>query len=168
MPPSPRAALCPVTPEEPVPDPDTDPHPAPYPERRSGSNLTVSVTLPGDPRSAAIARGVVTTALRAHGLAAYTWPAAHVVSELVAVNATLTPQKDLYLSLRHRGDALRLLVWDQHPEHADPDVAVLCARRRRRALWLLTAVVDDWGGEWGACRALPPHRGTKTWVVMPR
>ncbi|MFC9246783.1 hypothetical protein ACFT7S_23155 [Streptomyces sp. NPDC057136] len=65
-------------------------------------------------------RAVVTAALHAHGLASYTWPAAQIASELVAVNATLTPQKDLYLSLRHRDDALRLLVWDQHPDHAGP------------------------------------------------
>ncbi|MFD3655099.1 ATP-binding protein [Streptomyces sp. NPDC058620] len=165
MPPSPRAALCPV-PEEPSPDPR--PYPAPYPKRRSGNRLALSLTLPGDPRSAAIARAVVTAALHAHGLASFTWPAAHIASELVAVNATFTPQKDLYLSLRHRDDALRLLVWDQHPEHAGPGAAELCAQRRRRALWLLTAVVDDWGGEWGVCDALPPQRGFKSVVVLPR
>ncbi|WP_328905565.1 ATP-binding protein [Streptomyces sp. NBC_00234] len=175
MPPSPRAALCPVT-QEPVPDLDPDPdpdpeqapRPAPYPRRRSGGRLALSLTLPGDPRSAAVARGVVTTALRAYGLASYTWPAALLASELVALNATLTPQRDLYLSLRHRDDALRLLVWDQHPDHACPGAAALCAQRRRRGLWLLAAVVDDWGGDWGVCDALPPQRGYKSWVVLPR
>ncbi|MFE7045181.1 hypothetical protein ACFU9X_38920 [Streptomyces atratus] len=36
------------------------------------------------------------------------------------------------------------------------------------ALRLLTAVVDDWGGEWGVCRVLAPHRGHKSCVVMSR
>ncbi|MFJ7496969.1 hypothetical protein ACIQZB_38700 [Streptomyces sp. NPDC097727] len=111
---------------------------------------------------------MVTVALPAYGLASSTRPAAQPASELVAVNATFTPQKDLCLCLCRRDDALRLFVRDQHTDHAGPGAAELCAQRCRRALRLLTAVGDDWGGEWGVCRALAPHRGHKSWVVVPR
>lgn len=162
MPPASRATLCPVTGQEPAPSL------APYPHRRSGARLAVSLTLPGDHRSPAIARGAVTAALRAHGLAAYLWPTVLVAAELVAVTATLTPGRDLYLSLRHRDDALRLLVWDQHPHHPAPVTAARCEARRRRALWLLAAVVDDWGGTWGVTDARPPQHGTNSWATFPR
>ena len=39
---------------------------------------------------------------------------------------------------------------------------------RRRALWLLTAVVDVWGGNWGVREARLPRGGTKSWVFPPR
>jgi hypothetical protein len=163
MPQPPRATLCPA-----IREVDTAPGPSPYPHRRSGAGLAVSLTLPGDPRSPAIARRVVTAALHAHGLATYLWPAVLLAAELTAVTATLTPGRDLYLSLRHRNDALRLVLWDQHPSHVDPDTLALCEGRRRRALWLLAAVVDDWGGEWGLGEARPPHQGTKSWALLPR
>ncbi|MEU4263770.1 ATP-binding protein [Streptomyces argenteolus] len=150
----PRTVLCPVA-ETAAP----------------GSGLprvAVSLTLPGAHRSSAIARGAVTAALRAHGLTAYLWPAVFVAAELVAVTVSLTPGRDLYLSLRHRDDVLRLLVWDQHPHHPAPAAEAPCEGRRRRALWLVAAVVDDWGGEWGTCAAPPPQRGTKSWVTLPR
>ncbi|MFD0338861.1 ATP-binding protein [Streptomyces sp. NPDC127117] len=133
-----------------------------------GRGVSLSFTLPGDARSAFIGRTVVATALEAHGLAPYVWPATHAVGELVAVTAGMSPGKELYVSLRHRDDAVRLLVWDQHPHHAEPDLATLCETRRRRALWLLAAVVDDWGGEWGCGEAEPPQRGIKSWVELPR
>ncbi|MEU2246470.1 hypothetical protein [Streptomyces sp. NPDC019224] len=90
------------------------------------------------------------------------------MNELVAVAARLSPGRELYVSLRHREEAVRLLVWDQHPHHVEPDTAALCEVRRRRALWLLAAVVDDWGGEWGSREAPQPVRGFKTWVTLPR
>ncbi|MEE1771464.1 ATP-binding protein [Streptomyces sp. JV185] len=124
--------------------------------------------MPGDVRSAFIGRTVVGAALEAHGLAPYVWPATHAVDELVAVTARMSPGKELYVSLRQRDDAVRLLVWDQHPHHTEPDLAALCETRRRRALWLLAAVVDDWGGEWGSGEAKSPQRGTKSWVQLPR
>ncbi|WPW33785.1 hypothetical protein P6B95_29385 [Streptomyces atratus] len=37
-----------------------------------------------------------------------------------------------------------------------------------RALWLLAAVAGDWGGEWGAREAGPPHQGAKSLMVVPR
>lgn len=128
----------------------------------------MSFTLPGDLRSAFIGRTAVAAALEAHGLTPYVWPVTHAVGELLAVTARMSPGKEIYVSLRHRDDAVRLLVWDQHPHHAEPGLAALCEARRRRALWLLAAVVDDWGGEWGACEANSPQCGTKSWVRLPR
>ncbi|MBM7437341.1 ATP-binding protein [Streptomyces sp. HB132] len=115
-----------------------------------------------------VGRHAVTAALSTYGLRSHGWPAALAVTELIAVNAALTPGRELYLSLRHRDGALRLVLWDQHPRHADPDTLALCDVRRRRALWLLAAVVDDWGGDWGTCEARSPHQGTKSWAVLPQ
>ncbi|MFD7624010.1 ATP-binding protein [Streptomyces sp. NPDC059802] len=179
---SPTAALCPAAAETRMPVPFTHsyPHPAlrthsqshprPYlrPKGRSGRGLGLSFTLPGDVRSAFIGRTAVAAALEAHGLAPYVWPATHAVDELVAVTVRMSPGKELYVSLRQRDDAVRLLVWDQHPQHTAPDLATLCETRRRRALWLLAAVVDDWGGEWGVSEASAPQRGIKSWVMLPR
>ncbi|MFG2592247.1 ATP-binding protein [Streptomyces sp. NPDC048438] len=149
-PPPQRAALCPAR----------GPRPAP--------GLVLSLTLPGDPRSAAVGRHAVAASLPRYGLHSFAWPVTLAVTELIAVNAALTPGRELYLSLRHRDDALRLVLWDQHPRHTDPDTLALCEVRRRRALWLLAAVVDDWGGEWGVTEGPPPHRGTKSWALLPR
>ncbi|MFJ5719154.1 ATP-binding protein [Streptomyces sp. NPDC093149] len=171
---SPLTALCPAAAEVctpvPYPHPDTQQHPQPYlrSKGRSARGLALSFTLPGDVRSSFIGRTVIAAALDAHGLSLYVWPATHAAAELIAVTARMSPRKELYVSLRHRGDGLRLLVWDQHPRHRDPDTATLCETRRRRALWLLAAVVDDWGGEWGVCDAGLPRGGIKAWVSLPR
>ncbi|GGP35326.1 ATP-binding protein [Streptomyces sindenensis] len=163
MPPSSRAALCPATLEEPA-------SPAPYapPLTASGRGLALSVTLLGDPRSAAVGRALLTAALRTHELTRYAWPAGLAMGELLSVAARMAPGKELYVSVRERDDALRLVTWDQHAGHDDPRADALCRSRRRRALWLLAAVVADWGGAWGTDGALPPHRGTKTWALLPR
>ncbi|MFI6120038.1 ATP-binding protein [Streptomyces sp. NPDC051064] len=145
-----RTALCPVRAQSPAP------------------GLILSLTLPGDPRSAAVGRHAVAASLPTYGLHAFAWPVTLAVTELIAVNAALTPGRELYLSLRHRDDALRLVLWDQHPHHADADTLALCEARRRGALWLLAAVIDDWGGKWGVAEVSPPQRGTKSWVVLPR
>ncbi|MEU5218856.1 ATP-binding protein [Streptomyces sp. NPDC020807] len=137
----------------------------PRPGAGSAPSLAYSLTLPGDPRSAAVARAAVSAVLRAHGLDGHSLAALLVVTELVGTAARLAPGVDLHLFLRHRADALRILVWDQHPAHPDPDVEALCADRRRRSLWLLDAAVDDWGGEWGGERGV---RGVKSWVTLPR
>ncbi|WP_330453448.1 MULTISPECIES: ATP-binding protein [unclassified Streptomyces] len=160
---SPLTALCPA-----AAGTSYAPPPRLHPKGRSGSGLGLSFTLPGGVRSASIARTATAVALEAHGLTAYVWPVSHAVNELVSVTARLSPGRELYVSLRHREDAVRLLVWDQHPHHVEPDTAALCEVRRRRALWLLAAVVDDWGGEWGVCEAPQPMRGTKSWVTLPR
>jgi hypothetical protein len=159
------AALCPAATGVHAPAPHSRPHLRS--KSHSDHGLALSFTLPGDARSAFIGRTAIASALDAHGLTPYDWPATHAASELIAVTARMSPGKELYVSLRQREDAVRLLVWDQHPHHNDPGLATLCETRRRRALWLLAAVVDDWGGEWGVRDALPPHAGTKSWVVLP-
>ncbi|MFE9724585.1 ATP-binding protein [Streptomyces sp. NPDC005794] len=162
-PPLRRAALCPAGALLPAPGA------APYLRSKSRPHrgLVLSLTLPGDPRSAAVGRRAVAAALPACGLRSLAWPAVLAVSELIAVNAAFTPGRELYLSLRHGDGALRLVLWDQHPRHADPDTLALCEVRRRRALWLLSAVVDDWGGDWGVSEGRPPHQGIKTWTNLP-
>ncbi|MEV0787134.1 ATP-binding protein [Streptomyces sp. NPDC050423] len=167
---SPLTALCPAA----VAETWTPPRPHPYlrPKGRTASGrergLTLSFTLPGEIRSAYIGRTAIAAALEAHGLVRFAWPTTHAASELIAVTARMSPGRELYVSLRHRDDAVRLLVWDQHPHHVEPDLAALCEERRRRALWLLAAVVDDWGGEWGVCEASQSQQGTKSWVSLPR
>lgn len=64
----------------------------------------------------------------------------------------MTPGLDRYVSARHRDNALRVVVRDQHQRHADPDTVTLCGERRRSALWLLDSVADDRGGELGPLR----------------
>ncbi|MEU9622915.1 ATP-binding protein [Streptomyces sp. NPDC048155] len=179
MHPSPLTALCPALAETrtpvPYPHPGAHSNPQQYPQPylrskgRSAHGLALSFTLPGDVRSAFIGRTAIAAALKAHGLSSSIWPTTLAVAELITVTVRMSPGKELYVSLRHRDDALRLLVWDQHPRHLRaPADAALCETRRRRALWLLTAVVDDWGGEWGACDATSPQRGTKSLVRLPR
>ncbi|MFE9821250.1 ATP-binding protein [Streptomyces sp. NPDC005791] len=163
-PPLQRAVLCPARALLPASGA------APYlrSAARPHPGLVLSLTLPGDPRSAAVGRRAVAAALPAYGLRSRAWPASHAVTELIAVNAALTPGRELYLSLRERDGALRLVLWDQHPRHADPDTLALCEGRRRQALWLLAAVVDDWGGDWGIAEARPPHQGVRSWVLLPQ
>ncbi|MFJ6695814.1 ATP-binding protein [Streptomyces sp. NPDC091272] len=154
------AILCPATAR-----PEAVPARTTYDE---ADGLALSLTVRGEPRSAGIVRTAVRAALHAHHLDGYGPVTALAATELIAVASRLTCDADLYVSLRHRADALRLIVWDQHPPHADPDAASLCFVRRRRALWLLAEAVEDWGGEWDVCDALPPHRGVKSWVNLPR
>jgi hypothetical protein len=90
-----------------------------------------------------------------------------VLGELVGVTSTMTPGREVYV-VRHRDNTLRVVVWDQHPHHSDPGAFMLCEAQRRRALWLLAAAVDEWGGEWDVSDALPPHAGIMSWVVLPR
>ncbi|MFG2428534.1 ATP-binding protein [Streptomyces sp. NPDC048590] len=168
-PPPQAPALCPAVPPLPPGPYRTAARTAPGAAEplRARREVALSLTLPGDPRSAAVGRRAVASALPAYGLRSHVWPATLAVTELIAHGAALTPGRELYLSLRHRDAALRLVLWDQHPAHPDADARALCEVWRRRALWLLAAVVDDWGGEWGSCEARPPHQGVKSWVLLP-
>lgn len=152
--------LCPV-----AAMPDTAPARTTHAE---ADGLALSLTVPGEARSAGIVRTAMNAALHAHGLDRYGLVATLAVTELIAAACRLTDRADLYVSLRHRDGSLRLVVWDQHPPHAEPDAASLCFVRRRRALWLTSEAVEDWGGDWGVEEALPPHRGVKSWVTLPR
>ncbi|WP_240139326.1 ATP-binding protein [Streptomyces sp. MUM 178J] len=131
------------------------------------AGLACSITVPGEPHSAAIVRNTVRSALHAHGLAPHADLAQLAVTELVATAAKLTPGEDLYASVRYRAGALRIVLWDQHPRHRDPDAVSVCEERRRRSLWLLDAMAEEHGGDWGTEEAQPPHRGTKSWALLP-
>lgn len=160
MPPILHSALCPVAPST-----TAALHHGPRPPRPS--TLSYSLTIPGEPHCAAIARTAVRSALHAHRLDPYIDIVTLAASELIATSARLSPGQDLYLSLRYRNAALRLVLWDQHPRHRDPDATRLCEERRVRSLWLLAALAEDCGGAWGSAEAHPPHRGTKSWMVIP-
>ena len=79
----------------------------------------------------------------------------------------MDPRGELYLSLRHRDDALRLIVYDGHPTHAHPRLAGLCEARRRASLRVFAALVRDHGGEWGVGPSREPGGGTRTWATLP-
>ncbi|MFJ2908495.1 hypothetical protein ACIO8F_03505 [Streptomyces sp. NPDC087228] len=178
MHPSPLTALCPALAETrtPVPYPhpgahsDPQQYPQPYlrSKGRSAHGLALSFTLPGDVRSAFIGRTAIAAALKAHGLSSSIWPTTLAVAELITVtvrNESGQGAVRIAGPPRRRAPSARL---GPAPRHLRADVAALCETRRRRALWLLTAVVDDWGGEWGACDATSPQRGTKSLVRLPR
>ncbi|MGP3984234.1 ATP-binding protein [Streptomyces sp. KR80] len=138
------------------------------PRPPSPEDLACSLTLPGQSHCAAIARTAVRSTLHTHGLDAFAPAAVQAASELVSAACRLTPGEDLYLSVRYRAAALRLILWDQHPHHVDPTAVATCEGRRRRALWLLAAVTEACGGDWGTAEARPPQQGTKSWALLPR
>ncbi|MEV0096013.1 ATP-binding protein [Streptomyces sp. NPDC050738] len=130
--------------------------------------LAYSLTLPAAPRSAAVARIATASALRAHGLGPLTDPAVLAASELAACAAKFSPSEaEIYLSLRHRDDALHLVAYDAHPRHTHPRLAAACDARRRASLRVLVCLVKACGGTWGLGPAHEPTGGTRTWVVLP-
>ncbi|MCX4905770.1 ATP-binding protein [Streptomyces sp. NBC_00878] len=137
-------------------------HSAPAPEP-----LAYSLTLPATLRSPAIARAATRTVLVAHGLGALADPAEQAVGELVAVACRFTPTSEVYLSLRHRDGALRVIVYDGHPRHTHPRLAAACDTRRRASLRLLGCVVRACEGDWGFGEAREPGGGTRMWAVLP-
>ncbi|MEU9718502.1 ATP-binding protein [Streptomyces sp. NPDC047976] len=145
-------ASCPVAPEG---DPAGPP------------GLSCSVTLPASARSAGIARHVVRAALRAYALDPLEPTAVQAASELMGSAWRMDPYGEIYLSLRHRDDALRLIVYDGHSAHAHPRLAALCEARRRATLRVFAALVRDHGGEWGVGPSREPGGGTRTWATLP-
>ncbi|MEU7167984.1 ATP-binding protein [Streptomyces morookaense] len=136
---------------------------------REPSRLAYSFTVPGEPRSAAVARGSVRTALRAHELADIEEPAVQVVSELVACAALFAPDQNLYVSLGWHAETLRIVSWDPHPPgHRDRALGAVCTARRRRQLLLAIGVVRECRGTWGAAKPAPATEGTTVWANLPR
>ncbi|WP_329122113.1 ATP-binding protein [Streptomyces sp. NBC_01465] len=130
--------------------------------------LAYSLTLPAAPRSAAVARIATASALRAHNLTPLTDPAVLATSELTATAAKFSPpDAEIYLSLRHRDDAIRVIVYDAHPRHTNPRLAAACDARRRASLRVLACLVKACGGTWGLGPAHEPTGGTRTWAVLP-
>ncbi|GAA3047412.1 hypothetical protein FHS39_000564 [Streptomyces olivoverticillatus] len=151
--------ICPLVPAR----PQGITHPT-----RKPAALAYSFTVPGEPRSAAVARDTVRTALYAHGLAALAEPGTLVASELVACAARFAPGEALYLSLSWRDSALRTVLWDPHPaRHHDPVATAICAAGRKRLLLLLACVVRECRGKWGVGKPVPADEGTTVWVSLP-
>lgn len=140
--------------------------PAPVPP--APETLSYSLTLPAAPQSPAVARAATRTILRAHGLAGMTDAAVQTVSELAACACRFTPAAEVYVSLRYRDGALRVILYDAHPRHANPRLAAACDTRRRANLRVLSCVVRACVGEWGFGDAREPGGGTRMWAVLPR
>nr|WSX50044.1 ATP-binding protein [Streptomyces sp. NBC_00974] len=129
--------------------------------------MACSLTVPGEPYSAQIARSTVRSVLHAHRLDPVAPAAVQVAGELIAASWHLDPGRSLYLSLRHREGSLRLTVYDGHAPHSHPRLAAHCEARRRGALRVMSAVVRDCGGAWGFEESREPGGGTRTWVSLP-
>ncbi|MFA3840026.1 MULTISPECIES: ATP-binding protein [Streptomyces] len=136
---------------------------APTPE-----NLTYSLTLPSTLTSPAMARAATRTLLAAHGLRDILDAALQAIAELTATACQFTASPEIYVSLRYREDALRLIAYDSHPRHTNARVAAACEARRRAALRLLACVTRTCGGDWGFGPAREPGGGTRMWATLPR
>ncbi|GAA3374950.1 hypothetical protein GCM10020367_40800 [Streptomyces sannanensis] len=149
--------------------PDSLPLTAPTPTSiPTPDTLAYSLTLPSALITPAIARTATRAVLNAHGLTGLLDPALLAVSELVTAACRFTaPASDVYLSLRYRDGALRVILYDGHPRHTHPRLAAACDARRRSALRLLARVVRECGGEWGFGDAREPAGGTRMWAVLP-
>lgn len=138
------------------------PHDPPSPH-----TLRYSFTFPGEPYSAAVARGTVAAVLRTHRLDGLVPAATQTTGELIAAAWHSSPGDGLYLSVSYRDDALRLIAYDAHGPHPHPRLAALCDSRRRSHLRVLAALIQDCGGDWGLGPAREPNGGTRTWATLP-
>ncbi|TPQ22101.1 ATP-binding protein [Streptomyces sporangiiformans] len=134
----------------------------------SPEDLAYSLTLPATLVSPAIARAATRTILRAYGLRDVMDAAVQVVGELAACACRFTPTAEVYVSLRYREGALRVILYDGHPRHSHPRLAAACDARRRAALRVLSCVVGACGGDWGFGEVREPGGGTRMWAVLPR
>ena len=130
--------------------------------------LRHSVRLPGGPHGAGAARATVRSLLLRHGLAELCGTAALAASELASCADRFTPGLEMTLTVRWQFDALRIVLYDQHPAHASPDDGEECRRQRSRAMWLLARAVESGGGDWGLTPVLTPRGGTKSWALLSR
>ncbi|MER5429824.1 ATP-binding protein [Streptomyces sp. NPDC002588] len=149
--------LCPLAPKFPA---DFTP---PFPE-----TLSYSLTLPAALASPSLARAATREALKLHGLHDMLDPALQAVGELTAVAAQFTESPDFYLSLRYRADTLRVIAYDSHPRHTQPNLAAACDTRRRAALRILACVCRSCEGDWGFGESREPGGGTRMWATLPR
>ncbi|MGW0370355.1 ATP-binding protein [Streptomyces coeruleorubidus] len=141
--------------------------PATAPTPPTPETLAYSLTLPAALQSPAIARTATRTILRAHGLEDVTDAAVQAVGELAACACRFTPSSEVYVSLRYRESALRVILYDGHPRHTNPHLAAVCDTRRRAALRVLACVVRACAGNWGFGEAREPGGGTRMWAVLP-
>ncbi|MGI5428347.1 hypothetical protein [Streptomyces sp. CA-179760] len=89
------------------------------------------------------------------------------MSELASCACRFTPTAEVYVSLRYRDSALRVILYDGHPRHTNPRLAAACDTHRRAALRVLACVVRACGGDWGFGDAREPGGGTRMWAVLP-
>ncbi|MFD4261259.1 ATP-binding protein [Streptomyces sp. NPDC058534] len=140
----------------------------PLPGQPRPEALAYSLTLPAAPQSASVARAATRTILRTHGLEGMTEAAVQVMSELVACACRFTPTAEVYIALRYRDEALRVILYDGHARHTHPRLAAACEARRRSALRVMACVVRACRGDWGFGDAREPGGGTRMWAVLPR
>jgi hypothetical protein len=132
-------------------------------------SLSCGLTLPSALATPSVACEAARVVLGAHGLADLEGAALLVVEELTSCACRFTPGGDsVYLSLRYRGDALRVVVFDGHPPHGHPVLAAHCDARRRAQLDRLATAVEGYRGDWGFGDAREPAGGTRSWAVLPR
>ncbi|MEU6163298.1 ATP-binding protein [Streptomyces tanashiensis] len=131
-------------------------------------NLSYSMLLPGGAYCARLAREAVRSLLDRHGLSDLCETAALAASELVSAAYRFTPDQEMILRVRWQFEALRIVLYDQHPAHSSPHAAEECRDRRSRSMWLLAAAVDAHGGDWGLAPVLTPAGGTKSWALLHR
>ncbi|MER7951353.1 ATP-binding protein [Streptomyces sp. NPDC096079] len=131
-------------------------------------NLSYSMLLPGGAYCAGLAREAVRSLLDRHGLSDLCETATLAASELVSGAYRFTPDREMVLRVRWQFEALRIVLYDQHPAHASPHAAEECRDRRSRSMWLLAAAVDAHGGDWGLAPVLTPGGGTKSWALLHR
>ncbi|MEV0410797.1 ATP-binding protein [Streptomyces sp. NPDC050448] len=134
---------------------------------REAEELNHSIRLPGSAYCAGSARAAVRSLLTRHGLLDLSDTAALAASELVACAHRFTPGKEMALNVRWQFDALRVVLYDQHPAHSSPEASEECRGRRSRGMWLLAASVEACGGDWGLTPVLTPVGGTKAWALLP-
>ncbi|MFF9199008.1 ATP-binding protein [Streptomyces sp. NPDC014779] len=132
----------------------------------AAENLSYSLLLPGGAYCAGLARENIRTLLDRHGLDELGDTAALAASELVSAAYRFTPDREMILRVRWQYDALRIVLYDQHPAHATPSTAEECRDRRSRSMWLLAAAVEAHGGDWGLAPVLTPGGGTKSWALL--
>ncbi|MFF6773199.1 ATP-binding protein [Streptomyces sp. NPDC012637] len=131
-------------------------------------NLSYSMLLPGGAYCAGLARENVRTLLTRHGLAELVDTAVLAASELVSAAYRFTPDHEMILRVRWQYEALRIVLYDQHPAHDTPAGAEECRDRRSRSMWLLAAAVEAHGGDWGLAPVITPGGGTKSWALLHR
>ncbi|GGY37386.1 hypothetical protein GCM10010299_49800 [Streptomyces tanashiensis] len=134
----------------------------------AAENLSYSMMLPGGAYCARLAREAVRSLLDRHGLSGLCETAALAASELVSAAYRFTPDQEMILRVRWQFEALRIVLYDQHPAHSSPHAAEECRDRRSRSMWLLAAAVDAHGGDWGLAPVLTPGGGTKSWALLHR
>ncbi|MEU3606395.1 ATP-binding protein [Streptomyces sp. NPDC035033] len=142
--------------------------PAAGPIPPAAENLSYSMLLPGGAFCAGHARRAVHDLLTRHGLAELRETAVLAASELVASACRFTPGREMALRIRWQYDALRIVLYDQHPAHPRPEAAEACRDRRSRSMWLLAAAVEERGGDWGLTPALTANGGAKSWALLHR